>query len=123
MTEKEKYFDWRVAADGVVEVSVREDVELHASHISQALRLVSEKMPEKFSVLAQRHENYRQSLEAMVALSSIDSILVYAVYGLNDEQLTLAKSHKMINSKVRVFSDRQSALNACIEVYQKHLGL
>ena len=120
MERTEKYFDWEIAAEGVAEVSVREDVELNAAHIAKALEIVSEKMPEKFCVLAQRHENYRQSLEAMVALSKINSILVYAVYGLNDEQLALAKSHKMINAKVRVFDDKNSALSVCIEAYQNY---
>ena len=120
MANEKDYFDWKVVADGVVEVSVHAGINLNSDHIRQAFKVVAAAMPEHFCVLAQRHENYKQSLEAMVLLSSIESVLLHAVYGLNEEQLKLAKTHKKLNPKVRVFNDRQSALDTCIATYKAH---
>ncbi len=120
MTNKQVFFDWHIAAEGVAEVSVRDNVDLTAKHVLEAFSIVAEKMPKKFCVLAQRHENYRQSLEAMVALSSLDNVLLYAVYGLNEEQLRLAKTHRQMNPKVRVFTNRQSALAVCSDAYKAY---
>lgn len=112
------YFTWKVVAEGVVEVSVADGVELEAEHIVKAFALVKEAMPEKFSVLAQRHETYSHTLESMIVLSDIKEILLYAVVVSNDNQRELGKSHRMINPKVQLFGARSDALQACIQAVQ-----
>ncbi len=110
------YFDWKIVADGVVEVSVRDGVELQGEHIAKAFALVKEAMPEKFCVLAHRHETYSHTLESMIVLSELEEILLYAVVVNSAHQRELGSSHRMINPKVRLFGDRKEALETCIQL-------
>lgn len=116
------YFDWEIIAEGVVEVSVREGVELVGEHIQKAFALVKEAMPKKFCVLAQRREFYSHTLESMIVLSELEEILVYAIVVRNTQQRELGQSHKLINPKVRLFGDREEALETCVEIYRKYKG-
>lgn len=113
------YFNWKIVADGVVEVSVGDGVELGGEHIARAFELVKEAMPEKFCVLAQRHESYSHTLESMIMLSDIEEILLYAVVVQNDTQRELGQSHRMINPKVKLFGVREDALQACVQALQE----
>jgi len=114
------YFDWKIVAEGVVEVSVRDGVELEGQHIEKAFTLVKEAMPEKFCVLAQRHETYSHTLESMIVLSDLDEILMYAIVVSNVHQRELGQSHKLINPKVQLFGERKQALEACINKFQEN---
>ncbi|MCF6262036.1 MAG: hypothetical protein L3J24_00360 [Xanthomonadales bacterium] len=109
------YFDWKIVADGVVEVSVSAGVELKGEHIAKAFGLVKAAMPKYFCVLAHRHESYSHTLESMIVLSDIEEILLYAVVVSNTEQRELGRSHRMINPKVQLFGMREDALQACIQ--------
>ncbi|MCF6235193.1 MAG: hypothetical protein L3J70_02255 [Gammaproteobacteria bacterium] len=115
------YFDWKIVADGVVEVSVDAGVELKAEHIAKAFGLVKVAMPKYFCVLAHRHESYSHTLESMIVLSDIEEILLYAVVVSNEAQRELGQSHRMINPKVKLFGDREDALQACVQrIEEKH---
>lgn len=115
------YFDWKIVADGVVEVSVCAGVELEGEHIAKAFGLVKAAMPKYFCVLAHRHESYSHTLESMIVLSDIEEILLYAVVVSNEAQRELGQSHRLINPKVKLFGDREDALQACIQrIEDKH---
>ena len=114
------YFDWKIAADGVVEVSVEDGVELSRDMVEKAFVIIGEAMPRKYCVLAQRREGYGHTLESMVALSELDEVLMYAVFVSNVSERELGMSHKIINPKVQLFNDRESALAACLETLRNY---
>ncbi len=120
MNKGHGFFDWNIVADGVVEVSVWDGVELSRELVEKAFVTIGEAMPRKYCVIAQRRESYSHTLESMIALSELDEVLMYAVFVSNDSQRELGMSHKMINPKVQLFNDRESALAACLETQEKY---
>lgn len=115
------YFDWEIVADGVVEITIHKGVELDGALVEEGFALVKASMPEKFCVLTQRRENYSHTLESMIALSRVKNVLLYALVVSNNAERELGQSHKIINQKVRLFSDREQALEACKLIYQEHI--